>query len=37
MQHVVEPGDFKVMIGNSSADIPLQATFTVEEPATIKQ
>jgi len=31
MQHVVEPGDFKVMIGNSSADIPLQATFTVEK------
>jgi beta-glucosidase len=30
MQHVVEPGDFKVMIGNSSADIPLQETFTVE-------
>ena len=31
-QHVVEPGDFKVMMGASSVDIRLEDTFTVIEP-----
>lgn len=31
-QHVVEPGDFKVMMGASSEDIRLEDTFTVIEP-----
>ena len=30
-QHVVEPGDFKVMMGASSEDIRLEDTFTVIE------
>jgi beta-glucosidase len=31
MKHVVEPGDFKVMIGASSEDIKQSAIFTVKE------
>ncbi|HTN21788.1 MAG TPA: glycoside hydrolase family 3 N-terminal domain-containing protein [Pelobium sp.] len=31
MKHVVEPGDFKVMIGASSEDIKQTAIFTVKE------
>ena len=31
-QHVVEPGDFKVMMGASSEDIRLEDTFTVTAP-----
>lgn len=31
-QHVVEPGDFKVMMGASSEDIRLEDMFTVIEP-----
>ena len=31
-QHVVEPGDFKVMMGASSEDIRLEDTFTVIAP-----
>lgn len=31
-QHVVEPGDFKVMMGASSEDIRLEDTFTVAAP-----
>ncbi len=30
MKQVVEPGDFKVMIGSSSEDIRQTATFTVK-------
>lgn len=29
MQYVVEPGDFMVLIGSSSADIRAMTTFTV--------
>ncbi|MDE1191636.1 MAG: glycoside hydrolase family 3 N-terminal domain-containing protein [Arachidicoccus sp.] len=31
MQHVVEPGDFIAMIGNSSADIQIKSVFTMVE------
>ena len=31
MNHVVEPGEFKVMIGAASDDIRLMDTFEVEE------
>lgn len=32
---VVEEGDFKIMVGPSSVDLPLSATFTVVEPGTV--
>jgi beta-glucosidase len=30
-KHVVEPGDFKVMVGASSVDIRLTGKYTVDE------
>lgn len=29
IQHVVEPGDFTIMVGPNAADLPLQSTFTI--------
>ncbi|WP_255498682.1 fibronectin type III-like domain-contianing protein [Dysgonomonas sp. ZJ709] len=31
MERIVEPGDFRIMIGSSSKDIRLKGIFTVKE------
>lgn len=36
LRRVVEPGDFNVMVGSSSADLPLRASFKIDKKLMLK-